>query len=565
MSKHKWQSKLVNLAVAFALVFSLAGIALLPVASPVLAGTCRVFLVANITAPADDSTVSSGQDFNLTFTIKNTGNCTASNVMGLVTVSAGAHVVTQPVAKPSLAVNATASFTAKLHCDEVGFVVIHVDPVGYDTCLKHEIDEGCTISSLVGIRQVFSVDCDAEPNPTKVCHNVTFTATVGEEAVGPVSWVWDFGDGDSASGSTSESEFSVQHHYNSTGTKEACVNVTDASDPPITVMCCADVVVYPTLGVSCNATPNPTKEDHDVDFTADRVGGIPSGPDCSYSWFWDFDDGTNSAEQNPTHAYSTAGTYNATVTLTDDCGIDPANVATCNQTITVNPALNVTCAADPLETKVCHNITFTGTISGGVGPYTWTWDYGDLGSDSGMVLDPGTVIREHHYDEGTWEACFSVIDDLGNEEECCVTVKVHPPLSVSCNATPEVSPVCHNVTFSATREGGVPGDPYSWLWVFGDGFTSTSQNVSRAYMCVGNYTATVTVTDDLLKNTANCTANVTVTIFPPQLISPPNGVTVPSGEEVCFEWEDIGCCNYTLEVWQKEADGQKIWLVQTGH
>jgi len=566
MNKSKWHNKLVNLAVAFALVFSLGLVAALPVASPVLAQTgCGAFLVANITAPADDSTTPSGQDFNLTFTIKNTGNCTATNVMGLVTISAGAHVVTQAAGIPSLAVNATASFTAVLHCDAVGYIVIHVDPVGFDTCLKREIDEACTISALVGVRQVFSLECEAEPNPTKVCHNVTFTATVGEEADGLVSWVWNFGDAGSASGILHDPEDPIvtTHHYNSTGTFHACVNVTDES--ATTVQCCEDVTVYPPLGVSCNATPNPTKEDHDVEFTADQVGGIPAGPECTYTWFWDFGDGNNSAEQNPIHAYSTFGTYNATVTLTDDCGIEPANVATCNQTIIVKPALNVTCEADPLETKVSHNITFTGTISGGVGPYDWLWTYGDGDTESGTVPNPGTVVREHNYAEGSWEACFDVEDSLHNEDECCVSVKVHPPLEVSCNATPEVSPVCHNVTFTATAVGGVPGNEYAWLWEFGDGFTSTSQNVTRAYMCVGNYSANVTLTDLNLGNTANCTANVTVTIFPPELYEPGNGVTVPSGEEVCFEWEDIGCCNYTLQVWQKEADGQKVWLVQTGH
>jgi hypothetical protein len=33
---------------------------------------------------------------------------------------------------------------------------------------------------------------------------------------------------------------------------------------------------------------------------------------------------------------------------------------------------------------------------------------------------------------------------------------------------------------------------------------------------------------------------------------------------VCFEWEDIGCCNYTLEVWQKDGAQAKVWLVETG-
>ncbi len=40
------------------------------------------------------------------------------------------------------------------------------------------------------------------------------------------------------------------------------------------------------------------------------------------TWLWDFGDGTSSNLQNPTHAYSTAGTYTVTLTITNGCGND---------------------------------------------------------------------------------------------------------------------------------------------------------------------------------------------------------------------------------------------------
>jgi hypothetical protein len=39
-------------------------------------------------------------------------------------------------------------------------------------------------------------------------------------------------------------------------------------------------------------------------------------------WQWDFGDGTASAEQNPTHTYKTAGTYNVTLTAWNELGSD---------------------------------------------------------------------------------------------------------------------------------------------------------------------------------------------------------------------------------------------------
>ncbi|WP_292347769.1 PKD domain-containing protein [Methanoregula sp. PtaB.Bin085] len=39
-------------------------------------------------------------------------------------------------------------------------------------------------------------------------------------------------------------------------------------------------------------------------------------------WQWDFGDGTTSTEQNPTHKYKSAGTYNITLTVWNDMGSD---------------------------------------------------------------------------------------------------------------------------------------------------------------------------------------------------------------------------------------------------
>ena len=50
------------------------------------------------------------------------------------------------------------------------------------------------------------------------------------------------------------------------------------------------------------------------------------------------------------------------------------------------------------------------------------------------------------------------------------------------------------VQFSGSATGGYR--PYSWLWNFGDGQTSTLQNPTHSYINPGNYTVTLTVTDD---------------------------------------------------------------------
>jgi len=53
------------------------------------------------------------------------------------------------------------------------------------------------------------------------------------------------------------------------------------------------------------------------------------------SWAWAFGDGATSADQNPTHAFATAGTYTVTLTATNACG--PSNPVTHAITVSGTP------------------------------------------------------------------------------------------------------------------------------------------------------------------------------------------------------------------------------------
>ncbi len=51
--------------------------------------------------------------------------------------------------------------------------------------------------------------------------------------------------------------------------------------------------------------------------TAVQFTGSASGGTTPYTWAWTFGDGGTAVVQNPTHTYTTAGTYNVTLTVTD--------------------------------------------------------------------------------------------------------------------------------------------------------------------------------------------------------------------------------------------------------
>jgi hypothetical protein len=98
---------------------------------------------------------------------------------------------------------------------------------------------------------------------------------------------------------------------------------------------------------------------------------VTTGGDITYTW--DFGDGHSGGGQYPAHLYEAIGQYEATVTATD--GISTV-VATTAVTITDQPILNLTAINDS-PTVLGSPTHFTATVTGGTGPITTTWNFGD--------------------------------------------------------------------------------------------------------------------------------------------------------------------------------------------
>ncbi len=120
-------------------------------------------------------------------------------------------------------------------------------------------------------------------------------------STGGTSTLWDFGDG------TTSTMQNPNYTYAAAGTYTVCLITSNA--------CAADTVCQ-QVSVCAPATPAFT-------FTQlgtfsflfnDATAGTP------LSWFWDFDDGTTSTMQNPSHAFPGFGSYDVSLVITDACG-----------------------------------------------------------------------------------------------------------------------------------------------------------------------------------------------------------------------------------------------------
>ena len=202
--------------------------------------------------------------------------------------------------------------------------------------------------------------------------------------------------------------------------------------------------------------------------------------------------------QNVSYAYGLlAGYKNLAVTL--DGAAVPAS-----GTLVMNANRHLVAAATPITFTITASVVGgTGTVTpsgavsvpyGGSQGFTFTAGGGYVVGD---VLVDGTSVGH--------PPSYSFTNVLADHT---LQVLFVTPLSVGCAANPSVGVAPLTVSFTATPSGGTPAG-YAYAWDFGDGGTSTQQNPSHQYAAIGDYTATVTLSDGL--QTAQCQTGVSAT------------------------------------------------------
>jgi PKD repeat protein len=236
--------------------------------------------------------------------------------------------------------------------------------------------------------QARSLGCSATGNPEIGLPPLTVTFSgEGLDGKPPYTYFWLFGD-DSTS-----TEQNPRHLYTHPGTYRSVLKVTDSESatcshtvttivegPPV-----CDAIADPTLG------PPPLT----VSFTGIATEGKPP-----YTHLWSFGDGEVSTDISPTHTYRDPGDFAATYTVTG------ADYRSCSRTIviTIGPPLTCSASASTANGQVPLTVNFIATASGGRGPYSYYWVFGDGGASSSQDAS-------HTYTRtGQYPAILSVTD-----------------------------------------------------------------------------------------------------------------------------------------------------------
>jgi len=216
---------------------------------------------------------------------------------------------------------------------------------------------------------------------------------------------------------------------------------------------------------------------------------------AGFTYNWIFGDGTSviGTTANPLHVYVTAGSYSVSVTATDEDGLTSAPAI---GTVNVFAVVPMTVSAGSnLSLNVGSTATFNGTVSGGVAPYTYSWNFGD------GTTATGTLTPSHpYYAIGTYSALLSITDSEGEDVSSVATVTVADVVPTVSIAGPPTGNVGASVVFSTVTIDPSPPALFAgflYNWNFGDGTTmkGTNPTASHAFASPGTYTVSVTATD----------------------------------------------------------------------
>ncbi|MDD5777993.1 MAG: NosD domain-containing protein [Candidatus Thermoplasmatota archaeon] len=269
-----------------------------------------------------------------------------------------------------------------------------------------------------------------QPWDPKVDEIITFNASESYDPDGgPLTYVWDFGDGNTGYGVV------PTHAYDSAGNYTVWLTVTDDEGESAHTNRVTGIPVQNEENINVTVNQPPTvnfswEVDVEVDGTVNFQADVtdPDGNISNALFDWRFGDGQRSPSKNPSHTYNGSGSYTVTLIVTDENGA----VTSYDTTITVPNLLPIAgFTTDRANITTSSSVTFDGG-----NPYSydkdgsivsWEWDF-----ENDSVWDATGSTVSHLFDiAGNYTVVLRVTDDDGGTATETRNIRVWEPAQAS--------------------------------------------------------------------------------------------------------------------------------------
>ena len=245
------------------------------------------------------------------------------------------------------------------------------------------------VASFTAIPKIVSID-----------EKVYFDASESVDSDGSIAtYLWDFGDNNTATGVTTE------HAYSGKGTYIVILTVTDNNG----VM---DIDSH-AVSVTIQATPNqnPVASFIKSTQTTSRGETIQFDATESYdtdsiiaSYTWDFGDGNTATGTEVDHTYTNIGIYTITLTVTDSEGLTSQTTSAITITNAI-PTASFTKSAETVKVDEIIYFDASESVDSDGSIATYLWDFGDGNTST-------EIATNHVYsEEGTYKVTLTVTDN----------------------------------------------------------------------------------------------------------------------------------------------------------
>ena len=323
---------------------------------------------------------------------------------------------------------------------------------------------------------VGTVNADFNFAGTSTCQNtvINFTNT---SLPTTTNVVWDFGDGTTSTQSNPQKVYISSGNYN----VKLVANFGSCKDSITKII---------------TITPKPTAH-----FTYTPVSSclapltvnfVPVNSAFS-AYQWNFGDGTTSTQPNPTHTFTSNGSYTVTLITTNSDGCKDTLVKT-NAVVITPPTINSIYGGAPYSGCAPYTNSYQAYITTSDTVVTYQWDFGD-----GTPVASGSNPTHTYLNTGFYTIKLIITTLHGCTDTLIAPqiIKLYEKPHANFSAFPLNGCAKDSINFTDLSTGTIT----SFNWSFGDGGFSFFQNPTYFYTDTGWFTVRLIVSNNNCKDT----------------------------------------------------------------